>query len=137
VTVVDPRHPLFNQTFPVLHIKNKQEMIPCCLVRLPEGVERLLPIQVTNLAAELPVVFPVPLDLSSLQALTRAFLRIQAQLGKEGRDGSNGDPPIGRDGNRASAGLGNVEPFSTDSSSANSHPNLPGDDRSVEPGGNS
>jgi hypothetical protein len=135
VTVVDPRHPLFNQTFPVFHIKNKQEMVPCCQVRLPEGVERLLPIQVTDLAEEPPVVFPVPLGLSSLQALAQAFLRIQAQLGAEGSNGTTGDTCHSRDSDCASPGVGNVKRQPTDRRFANGDPDLPGDRRSVGPGG--
>ncbi len=135
VTVVDPRHPLFNQTFPVFHIKNKQEMVPCCQVRLPEGVERLLPIAVTDLADEPPVVFPVPLGLSSLQALAQAFLRIQAQLGVEGNDGTTGDTCQRGEGDYASPGVGNVKRQPTDRGAANSHPDLPGDHQPVEPGG--
>ena len=61
VTVVDPRHPLYDQTFPLLHIKNKQELVRSCLVLLTENVERLIPLAMTDLALSPPAVFPVPL----------------------------------------------------------------------------
>ena len=86
VTVVDPRHPLHERTLLLLHIKNKQQLIPCCLVQLAEGVERLVPISVTNLATTPPHVFPLPVDLSSLENLTAAFARIQGQLDREQAD---------------------------------------------------
>jgi hypothetical protein len=98
VTVVDPRHPLHDQSFPLLHLKNKQELIPSCLVRIAEGVERLIPVNVTNLAVAPPVVFPLPLDLSSLHNLTQVFLHIQAQIGKECEDGATGSAQFSRSG---------------------------------------
>jgi hypothetical protein len=56
--VVDPRYPLYDQTFPLLHIKNKQHLVPRCLVRLDQGAERLVPISVTDLATVPPMSFP-------------------------------------------------------------------------------
>ena len=74
--IVDPRHPLFDQTYPLLHLKIKQEMVPCCLVQLSEGVERLIPISSTDLASSPPVVFPLQVDISSLHNLVKIFVRI-------------------------------------------------------------
>jgi hypothetical protein len=109
VTVVDPRHPLYGLTFPLLHLKNKQELIPSCLVRLAEGVERLIPVNVTNLAATPPIVYPLPLDLSSLHNLTQVFLRIQMQIGKECGDGSPGSAQFSRNGINDGDGVGNTD----------------------------
>jgi hypothetical protein len=110
VTIVDPRHPLFDQTFPLLHLKNKQEMVPCCLVQLAEGVERLVPISVTSLAASLDVVFPLPLDISSLHKLTQVFVRLQAQIEEKCGDGRAGNAQLARSGRSDAGYLGNANP---------------------------
>ena len=63
VTVVDPRHPLYDQTFPLLQLTNAQNLIRCCVVQLAPSVDRLIPINATNLAPAPPLVFPSPVDL--------------------------------------------------------------------------
>jgi hypothetical protein len=114
VTIVDPRHPLYSQTFPLLHIKNKQKLIPSCLVRLPEGVERLVPIEMTNLAPGLPDMYPLPLDVSSLQNLAKAFALIQAGAETEcGDDQTEIVQPIA-DGNDPLSCMGNADSDTAD-----------------------
>lgn len=137
VTVIDPRHPLYDQSFPLLHIKNKQELIPSCLVRLTEGVERLIPVSVTNLAVTPPVVFPLPLDLSSLHNLSEVFLRIQAQVGKECGDGSSGNAQLKRSGISTGGGLGNPDRSSTRNGVANDGVDLLPACRTMDAGGES
>jgi hypothetical protein len=126
VTVVDPRHPLYDQTFPLLHIKNKQELVRSCLVLLTESVERLIPLAVTDLALSPPDVFPVPLDLSSLQNLTQTFSRIAMQLEREETDEASGDCPAKGDAGRPPTGVGNLERPGTESGAADRGPHLPG-----------
>jgi hypothetical protein len=135
VTVIDPRHPLFNRTFPLLHIKNKQEKNPRCLISLPEGVERWLPIEVTNLAEIPPDVFLLPIDLHSLQTLTHIFLRLEAQLEEEGRDGSHNKTVINGEGARAATGLGDTRGSATGDGHANDDPDMPGNAQSMAGGG--
>jgi hypothetical protein len=137
VTIVDPRHPLYDQSFPLLHLKNKQELIPSCLVRLTEGVERLLPVSVTNLAVTPPVVFPLPVDLSSLHNLTQVFLRIQAQVGKECEDGSTGNAQLNRSGISDRDGLGNPDRHSTGNGVADDGVDLLPACRTMDAGGES
>lgn len=88
VTIVDPRHPLYDQTFPLLHVKNHRDLIPSCLIRVLEGVDRLVPVAVTDLAAAPIIVHSLPLGVSSLQNLIQTFARIQEQVETECGDGS-------------------------------------------------
>jgi hypothetical protein len=135
VTVVDPRHPLYEQTFSLLHIKNKQELIPSCLVQIAEGVERLIPVSVTDLSASPPVVFPLPVDLSSLHNLTQAFLRLETQIGKECEDGAAGNTQFDGDSLSAADGLGDLDGYATRDGAADDGLDLSPDCRTVEPGG--
>lgn len=109
VTVIDPRHPLHNQTFALLHLKNKQELIPCCLVRLAAGATRLIPVNVTNLSQTPPDVFPLPVDVSSLHELTQVFVRIAAQLEVERRDEGTNKTSPGADRNDPAASMANAD----------------------------
>ena len=124
ITIVDPRHPLFGQTFPLLHLKNKQNLVPCGLVRLATGAERLIPLSVTDLAPIPPNVFSLPLDLSSLHNLTQTFSRILAQVERECGDETAADQPTQALGHLASASLGDAEPQSTENSVANPCPDV-------------
>jgi hypothetical protein len=113
VTIIDPRHPLYDHTFSLLHIKNKQELIPSCLVRLAEGAERLIPISVTNLAVETPNIFPSPIDISSLHELTQVFLRLVAQIEKECGDGTIRDLQFSRNNRSDTDRLDDADDCST------------------------
>jgi hypothetical protein len=93
VTIADPRHPLYEQTFPLLHIQNKHELVLSCQIQIMPGANRLVPISLTDLATVPPDVFPVPLDISSLRKLTQAYRRIVAQVATEKRDGGEDRPP--------------------------------------------
>lgn len=135
VTVVDPRHPLYDQTFPLLHIRNKQELVRCCLVQLTENVERLIPIQVTDLALSVPDIFPVPLDISSLHSLTDTFAHIAAQLERECGDEGNGREQREGEENVTESGLGNVDSGTTGECAENSGLDLSGDGYALEEGG--
>jgi hypothetical protein len=120
VTVIDPRHPLCDQTFPLLHIKNKQELVCSCLVLLAEDVERLIPLAVTNLATVRPAVFPLPLQLSSLQNLTQTFARLVGQLEREGADEATRSSQADSDDGSARARLGNIDGNAAESGLAHS-----------------
>lgn len=135
MTVVDPRHPLYEQTFPLLHLKNKQELIPSCLVQIAEGVERLIPVSVTDLSASPPVVFPLPVDISSLHNLIQAVLRLQVQNGKECEDGEAGSIQCNGDSLSAADGLGDLDGHATRDGAADDGLDLWSDCGAVEPGG--
>jgi len=135
VTVTDPRHPLFNQTFPLLRIKNKHEKAACCLIALSDGGERWLPIEVTNFGEVQPAVFPVLLDLPSLENLVKIYLRLQAQFDQEGSDGSERQTDLHGRGDQTAAGMGDARSWATDDGRANDHPDLSGDPRAKARGG--
>ena len=125
VTIVDPRHPLCDHTFPLLHIKNQRRLIPSCLVRLPEGVERLVPVAATNLATSPLNVHPLPLDVSSLQNLIGTFARIQAQVGMECGDGNATDTQSNADGDQTQSGMANTGDDTAANSLSNRSAHLP------------
>jgi hypothetical protein len=125
VTIVDPRHPLYHQTFPLLHIKNQRQLIPSCLVRLPEGVERLVPVAATNLATSPLNVHPSPLDVSSLQKLVHAFMYIQALVETECGDGNATGTQSNADGNQTQSGLANTGGDTTADGSSDRSTHLP------------
>jgi len=134
VTVIDPRHPLYDQNFPLLHIKNKQELVRSCLVQLTKDVERLIPVQVTDLAMSAPDIFPVPLDISSLHSLTQTFARIAAQLEREcGDEGSRREQREGEE-NVTEPGLGNTDGRGAGERSEDRGLDLSGDGCTLEEG---
>jgi len=135
VTIIDPRHPLYAQTFPLLHIKHKQKLIPACLIRLKAGVERLVPIAVTNLAISPPTVFPLPLDLSSLCNLNQAFRRIQAQIEGECRDDRAKNEQPTPEERPSATGVGNPDRNATANNSADDSQDLPKSGSPMETGG--
>lgn len=137
VTVIDPRHPLHGRTFPLLHITNKQELVRFCLVMLTENVQRLIPVAATDWAQSPPNVFPLPLDIPSLQSLIETFNRIAEQIEKEDENGEDrsglakGDvrcPPKDMDNVEHPGARGGVEDHCTD---------LPGDISQMVEGGES
>ena len=135
VTVIDPRHPLYDQTFPLLHIKNKQELVRSCLVLLTESVERLIPLAVTDMALLSPDVFPVPLDISSLQTLTETFHRIARQLEREDEDEKERGSPATGELCRPTTNVGNIDRPGAESSATDRRTDLPGGNGQMGAGG--
>jgi hypothetical protein len=71
VEVTDPTHPLYGLTLPCLGITNKQRLGRVAVVWLAPGIERLIPLAATHLAA---VASPPPacrLCLAALDGLVR------------------------------------------------------------------
>ena len=83
MTVTDPRHPLYGQTFHLSHIANKQYLGRCCVVWPQEGIERNIPLEATDHSTEPITIFPLPLDLSSVRQLLVAFQRMMSQSVEE------------------------------------------------------
>jgi hypothetical protein len=88
VTVTDPRHPLFGRTLPMLGITNKQNLVPCCVVWIAAGIERMVPVAATDRAAEPPYIFPAPLNVVAVQQLLAAFERITSRSVEEAENES-------------------------------------------------
>jgi len=76
VTVVDPCHPFFDSTFPLLNIVNRPDVGCCCLVKLKDETTRLVPLSMTNLSPEKETPYPIPLSTISLEELINAYSRI-------------------------------------------------------------
>lgn len=85
VTIVDPRHPLYGRTFPLIDIANRSHIGQACVIQLRDDLERTVPLAVTDRASESVAIFPLSLNLSSVRQLLRAFRRITSQL-KEGTE---------------------------------------------------
>ena len=84
-TVVDPRHPLFGRTFPLLGITTKQYLGVCCIILLQKDIERCVPLSATDHSTEPISIYPLPLSLSSVQSLLQAIKRINLPV----REGNN------------------------------------------------
>jgi hypothetical protein len=68
VTIVDPRHPLYGNTFPLLKVissKSKQT----CLVEIESGLNRHIPLEVTDRCSTPARINQVPIDIESLTKL--------------------------------------------------------------------
>jgi hypothetical protein len=109
VTVVDSRHPLYDQTFPLLYLTHAHHLIRCCVVQLAPDVTRLIPIAATNLAPLPPVAVPALVDLSSLQGLIATFEGIQATVQEEDHDESTGHHRPSVPGHPAAGDLGHAD----------------------------
>lgn len=72
--VIDPRHPLFGQTCRLVAITAGRHTETQCVIWLhDDGLERHIPLAVTDRAPDLPVIFPAVLSLVSLQRLVECF----------------------------------------------------------------
>ena len=134
VTLTDPCHPLYEQSFPLLHIKNKQNMVPSALIQLQEGVNRLVPLESTNMAVSPPVVFPLPVDISSLEKLTKIFDQIQAEVKREDSDETRAGKG-NEEGDTTRPSLGHIKSETTGDGATDNNPNLPLSGQSVGKGG--
>jgi hypothetical protein len=91
VTVIDPRHPLYGRTLPLIHITNKQHRGQCCIVWLYTGYDQGIPLAATDRAPEPPTIFPVPLCLTAMQQLVTRWQQLMAQSVEEMGDGEQGN----------------------------------------------
>mgnify|MGYP006306436839 FL=1 len=74
-----------------------------------EGVDRLVPVAVTDLAATPVIVYSSPLDVSSLENLVQAFARVQEQVEVECGDENTEDPNPNAAGDQSQAGVANTD----------------------------
>ena len=72
-TVLDPRHPLCSQTLPLVAIIHHTQLGRCRVVWLRPHVERLVPVQATNLEFDPNDISPSPLSLAAVEQLLRVF----------------------------------------------------------------
>ena len=88
ITVLDPRHPLCGQTLPLVAITHHTQLGRCCVVWLRPHVERLVPVQATNLEFDPNDMSPSPLSLAAVEQLLRVFQDIQHAHQGVSRDAS-------------------------------------------------
>ncbi len=88
ITVLDPRHPLCGQTLPLVAITHHTQLGRCCVVWLRPHVERLVPVQATNLEFDPTDMSPSPLSLAAVEQLLRVFQDIQHAHQGVSRDAS-------------------------------------------------
>lgn len=69
VTVIDPAHPLYGLTLPLIGVTNKQYIGRACVVWIQPGIERLIPWWATSLADVTPPAFPCRVSVAALRAL--------------------------------------------------------------------
>ena len=79
MTVTDPRHPLYGQTFPLAYITNKPYSGRCCVLWLQEGIGRNVPVEATDRSTQPLTIFPLPLSLSSVKQLLAIYERMTSQ----------------------------------------------------------
>src|SRR5467141_2244295 len=88
ITVLDPRHPLCGQTLPLVAITHHTQLGRCCVVWLRPHVERLVPVQATNLEFDPNDMSPSPLSLAAVEQWLRVFQDIQHAHQGVSRDAS-------------------------------------------------
>jgi hypothetical protein len=80
VSIIDPRHALYGQTLRLVNIATSgKEEAASCTVELRADVWRRIPLSVTNLGTNEPVLYPLPLNLSVVRQLLDVFRRIEVQ----------------------------------------------------------
>jgi hypothetical protein len=134
ITVIDPRHPLYGRSFPLIEISNKQYMGCCCVVSYRPSLARYIPLEATDRSLEPLVIEPLPLNLKAVQQLLTSYEKIVAQsvegtedeITKRGED--NCTSKSGRRAIRLSNGSG---PDSTSASLASAEPGSTGTDFSA------
>jgi hypothetical protein len=87
ITVIDPRDPLFGQTFTLLFVESKSDRGKCCVVRMETGIERHIPIAVTNLSTGSIQNYPLALDLPSVRKLRAVYARLIRLSAERTEDG--------------------------------------------------
>lgn len=80
VSVVDPRHPFFGRTFPLLGLTNHTGLGRCCQILQEGDIVRLIPVEATDLVPERKPLYPLPLNLYSLEELINTCSDIYGQL---------------------------------------------------------
>jgi len=101
VSVIDPRHPLCGQSFPLRGTIIRPEVGPCCIVWSPEGLERHIPLMATNLAPPAVPVSPLPLSLEGMAALLLVYARLMHHLTEGAPDYDTHTPDTTGPGDRS------------------------------------
>jgi hypothetical protein len=76
VTVIDPRHPLYGQTFSLISIENRKDRGLCCLVTKKSGQNLYLPLEVTDKDVETNLIAILPLSVQGIQQLVQRYRQL-------------------------------------------------------------
>lgn len=79
VTVLDPHHPLFGCTFILAKVVGEDERGKMCVVRLPGGTERFIPLEATDRALNPVKTYSHPLSLPAVTRLLEVYERIKSR----------------------------------------------------------
>lgn len=101
VTVLDPYHPLFGCTFPLLKVEGEEGSGQYCVVRMPGGRQRRIPIEATDRAAAPVEAYALPLSLIAVGRLLTAYERVSLESGGEGWADDTPHPSQSRESPRA------------------------------------
>lgn len=88
VEVVDPTHPLYGKTLPLVGVTTKKDLGRAAIVWIRTGVERLVPLSATSLA-DTPAPPPSPCRLSV--ASVERLLAVVASLPDTGSEEKHGE----------------------------------------------
>ena len=93
VTVIDPRHPLYGQSFRFVGITTKNRVGRCCVVLDHYGHERNIPLGVTDQSPDPVVIAPLPLSGATITSLVRVYSHIcpQPEVGDGDQHESQGN----------------------------------------------
>jgi hypothetical protein len=132
VSIIDPRHALYGQKLRLVQIANSgKEETSSCTVELRADVWRRIPLSVTNLGSNQPVLYPLRLNLTVMRQLLELFRRIEVQC-QEGTSHENKEQPSSdstpkrkqRTKSSAATTLAPSEQRATTGSRAEDHTNL-------------
>jgi hypothetical protein len=79
VTVLDSHHPLFGCSFPLVRIIGEDEGKRSCVVGLPGGCERHIPLEATDRAESSLQSFPLPLSMDVVKGLLEIYQSVMSR----------------------------------------------------------
>jgi hypothetical protein len=153
VTVTDPRHPLYGQSFSVNGTVKRPGYGRCYVVGLPSGLERHIPITATSFSPAAADSISSPLSVASILDLLAVYARFSQSSEERTNYGkpptaeaeasatarateSTIEPGLDRTAHHAAGSLVHTESATTDPSVSTSGQGLlPAGQRPTEPGG--
>jgi hypothetical protein len=93
VTVIDPRHALYGQSFRLLGIATRNQLGRCCIVLDHADRERNLPVGVTDQSPDPLVIAPFALNVATITSLVHVYSHIcpQPEVGEGDQHESRGN----------------------------------------------
>ncbi len=130
VTVIDPRHPLYGQTFSLIQIENRLDYGQCCLVERDWGQNSYLPLAVTDQSKAQWVSSSIPLSVKAIRQLVSTY----TQLTEDNENGSTDSTAKTTNNDSSQRGLVTLDPGTEDTSASGTDSSLPDTDRKDDKG---